>query len=144
MAAKYFEDLGMREEFTLPPVILTQELRDAHIALYGEDWSPDRAEEAKAQGIIPPPLVISLIGGLVGKADWLAIYFLAEYRAIFYRPLKVGDEISVEMIVSNKESDLRDRNFGLVWVKQEISVGGELACFREIKYAIYKRPQQDS
>lgn len=139
--ATFFEDVRVGNYLSLTRIILTQELRDAHVALYGEDWPSERAAEAKAQGIIPSPLVISLVGGLIGKADWLEIWFLAEYRAIFHRPLKVGDEIRIRTTVKETQPHIRERNYGWVWVYQEISVGEEIACIREAKYAVSKKPQ---
>ena len=57
----YFEDLHDGYSFNFPSVEVTEELRSAHVALYGEDWPDEVLQEARTRGLIPGPMLMSML-----------------------------------------------------------------------------------
>ncbi|MBI4440885.1 hypothetical protein HY639_01840 [Candidatus Woesearchaeota archaeon] len=107
--------------YRYPRIAITKELRDNHVALYGEDWAGDIWHEVAQKGIVLSHLVISLIGGQAGKKAWLNVLAAKSYECTFYSPVKVGDIIRTDNhIVRITPHKDYQKNYGYVAVVQEI------------------------
>lgn len=136
----YFEDLTCGTRIELPKIEITQEMRDAHVALYGEDWPAEVAEVPINRGVIPGPMVMAIAGGLMGKHGNLAIYYMLEYKAVkFHRPVCVGDAVRIRTDITGRDL-LQGKKYGHVFAHQAIhNQRNELACERYLTYGILLR-----
>ena len=137
--AKNFENIKVGGTIIFRNVALTEAVRNRHVELYGEELPSYRAKT----GIIPTGLIISVINGLIGKSDWLAINFIMTTTIRRRKPIKVGDKITVKcrIIEATMPQDLK-KNYGVVKISQDALVEGEIVCTVETTYAIFKKQRQ--
>ncbi|MBI2564370.1 MaoC family dehydratase [Candidatus Woesearchaeota archaeon] len=134
-----FEEINVGDLCRLPKVRITQEMRDRHVQIYGEDWPNKRLEEVRKQKIIPAPIVLSTIAGQGGSAGWLNVYLAHSYTARFLKPILVGDTIETLCEIIGV-LPCKDKNHGFVTVHQEIfNQQSVLTYFRNIIYAVLKK-----
>lgn len=137
----YFEDLSEGDRFPYPSIKITQEMRDGHIALYGEDWPDEVVAVPKEKGIVPGPMLMSIVGGHWGKNNLLAIKVLKELRVRFYRPFVVGDVIVPETIVSEvRPHKDPEKNYGYIFIEQKLfNQKEELCCIRYVTFLVNRK-----
>ena len=139
----YLEDLKVGDVFSYPQIKVTQEMRDGHIALYDEDWPDEVVSGPKEKGIVPGPMLMSIVGGYWGKENLLAIKVLKEIRVRFYKSFSVGDTIVPHTKVTEvREHKDPSKDYGYVFIEQELSnQNQELCCIRYITFCVLKRSQ---
>lgn len=136
-----FEDLHAGFQFNFPTTLITQALRDKHVAIYGEDWTDDVVDGPRAAGVIPGPMLMSILGGQWGVHNILNVKFLKEIHIQFIKTLHVGDTIHSKAVVkearAHKDSS---KNYGYALIEQEVyNQHQELCCVRNITFLVYKR-----
>jgi len=134
----FFNQLTEGMMITLPEIVLTQQMRDDHVAIYGEDWPEPVATIVRKRGVIPSTLVISVLGGQMGK-DKLAIWAISEYSFTAKHPFIVGDTLVAKSIVTQTRPNQNpEKNWGYVWVIQEIQNADTATVNykRLVKYAV--------
>ena len=147
---RYFEDLrvGMRWEFH--HFQITREMRDRHVALYGEDWPPELVESVRQEGIAPSTLIASILGGYMGGSNCLRIKALKERKgsfhdperkARFHEPIRVCDTLfvanTVRRLLAHRDPS---KEYGYAWVQQDVFNQYQRKAYeRTLHYAIHKR-----
>jgi hypothetical protein len=143
-----FEDIKIGDHCVYQPIVITQNLVNKHVELYGEDWPEEILEEITNQErrIVPSPLVVSLIAGQGGRINWLKIAAHKNHNLKTKLPIYVGDRIitysKVTDIIPHKNSD---KPYGYVSIHQDILCKSPItqkiltAYERDVKYAILKR-----
>ena len=142
MPLLYFEDIKTDISVLLSPILLTQEMRNRHIDLYGEDWPDELSEYPREIGIVPAPMAISAIAGKMGEANWLRVNFMKQFFAKFHTPLYVGDTITAINTVKRKMAHIDStKDFGYVFVQQDVFNQKKVLAFeRRLCYTVYCRP----
>lgn len=135
------EEIVVGDRRVFPLVRITQEMRDAHVALYGEDWSGEELVAARKRGVIPSTMIHSIAGGQMGAADWIAIEVLKGYPfgdAKFEQSFCVGDTMQVvSEIMEVKPHRDPTKEYGYVKVDQHfLNEQGELVYWRQLTYPV--------
>jgi len=137
----FFEDLEQGVTFEFPQVCITQNMRDKHIVLYGEDWSKGNLDYILKEGIVPSHLIISLIAGQGGASEWMKVILAKSYRCSFFEPIRVGDIIrTLSRIVEKRIHGDLSKNYGYVSVEQNIlNQNDNIVYRRDIEYLVERR-----
>ncbi len=130
--------VGLQEKF--PSVNITQDMRDEHVRLYGEDWPAADLDQILKEGIVPSTLIISILGGQMGASNWLGIKFMKGYDAKFVEPIKVGDSIhtinTITDVLPHKDPA---KDYGYASVHQDVfNQDSSVVYTRDLRYAIRK------
>ena len=137
----YLEDLIEGATIDYPSVNVTQEMRDRHVELYGEDWPDEVVAEAKERGVVPGPMLMSIVGGQWGVNNLLAIKALKEISVRFFIPFTVGDTIvpdtTIAKVIHHKDPA---KDYGYVEIVQNLhNQDGQLCCRRDITFCVNRK-----
>jgi len=137
----YFEDLTPGMKFDFSPIQITPSMRDGHIKQYGEDWPDDVAGGPKEKGLIPGPMLMSILGGQWGKHNMLAIKVLKKIDIKFHAPFHAGDTIvphtEVVKVEAHKDTS---KEYGYAFVRQTLYNQKDiLCCTRDITFLVHKK-----
>lgn len=128
---RFFEDICVNDETVLASVHITREMRDQHVKIYGEDWQEEILERMQREGVLPAPLVLSLIAGQMGASCFIHIEFLREFHLVCEHPIRVGDTISTKVKVLTKRAHQEpSKDFGYVTVEQIVTNQNGITCVR--------------
>lgn len=143
--ALYLEEVEAGTTFDLPEVEMTQELRDKHVKLYGEDWADDEnLGSIKKLGVMPSTAIVSVVAGQMGAAEILKIHRMKKYEVDCHDEIRVGDSIRTTVEVKERLFHHNpQRPYGYVTAVQRVFRKREgqsaLALTRTLTWTVYTK-----